>query len=124
MWRYWWYADPKGPCPWRAWYDGQNGAVRARHDAVFRFLESRPDWREPYAKKLDAGLVEVIIKTNVQHRLIGFCWPKYRFEFVFVIACTHKGVVYNPKSALETAEQRMRELVGGSTWIKSCVRPR
>jgi hypothetical protein len=124
MWRYWWYSDPKGACPWRAWYDAQNTAVRGKHDDVFRFLDTRPDWREPYAKKLDDGLVEVRIKTDVQHRLVGFCWPGSSFEFVFVIACIHKGVVYKPKNALATAKTRMDELINGSTWIKSCVRPK
>jgi hypothetical protein len=124
MWRYWWYADPKGPCPWRAWYDAQDASVKARHDDVFRFLESRPDWREPHAKKLDDGLVEIIIKTKVQHRLLGFCWAGNRREFVFVLACTHKGVVYKPKNALGTAGKRKSELIAGSTWMKCCDRPR
>jgi len=123
MWRYWWYADPKGPDPWREWYDSQNAHVRGKHDTVFRILESRADWRVPHAKKLDSGIVEIILKGGLQHRLLGFCWPGARFEFVFVIPCTHKGVVYTPKNALETARQRKTELIGGSTWIKSCVRP-
>jgi hypothetical protein len=124
MWRYWWYTpDPKGPDPWRAWYDRQDAQIRGRHDNVFRFLETRADWREPHAKKLQDGIVEVILKGKVQHRLLGFCWPNTRFEFVFVIACTHKGVVYKPKNALETGRERKRMLIAGSTWIKPCDRP-
>jgi hypothetical protein len=123
MWRYWWYADPKGPDPWRAWYDKQDAQVKGRHDNVFRILESRSDWREPYAKKLHDGLLEIRLTGRVQHRLLGFCWPNTPFEFVFVIACTHKGALYKPKNALGTASQRKTELLDGSTWIKSCVRP-
>lgn len=123
MWQYWWYANPVGPDPWRVWYDAQDEQVRGHHDNVFRFLESRPNWTRPHAKKLDDGLVEIILKTRVQHRLLGFCWPGRRLEFIIVVPCTHKGNVYDPKDALQTAGKRMREIIAGSTWIKHCVRP-
>jgi Phage derived protein Gp49-like (DUF891) len=114
MWRYWWYGDLIGPDPWRAWYDAQDAQVRGKHDNVFRILESRSDWREPHAKKLDDGMLEIILKGKVQHRLLGFCWPTANFEFIFVLPCTHKGVVYKPKNALKTARERKKELIAGS----------
>jgi hypothetical protein len=123
MWQYWWYCDPRAPaCPWREWYDSQDGQVKGRHDVVFKFLESRTIWKEPHAKTLGGGLVEIVLKGKVQHRLLGFCWPD-RLHFTILLPCTHKGIVYDPKNALVTARERMRELRDGSTWKKRCVRP-
>jgi hypothetical protein len=122
MWQYWWYADPRGPDPWRTWYDLQDGQVKGRHDNVFRFLESRTDWTKPYAKKLDDGLVEITLKARVQHRLLGFCWPE-RLHFTILLPCTHKGDVYDPKDALKTANVRMKQLTNGLEWKRCCVRP-
>jgi hypothetical protein len=122
MWNYWWYGDPNGPDPWRAWYDGQLPAVQGRHDNVFRFLEVRNTWGEPHAKRID-DFVEVILTTKVQHRMLGFFWPREPHCFTFLLPCTHKDKVYKPKNAFETAGVRMRELQNGSTWMKRCVRP-
>jgi hypothetical protein len=123
MWTYWWYCDPKGPCPWRAWYDKQLPAVQGRHDDAFRFLETRERWGEPHSKAID-DFVEVILKTKVQHRLLGFYWPaKTRFSFTFVLSCTHNGKKYDPRDAFDTASKRIQELKNGSTWMKRCVRP-
>jgi hypothetical protein len=123
MWMYFWYSDPTGPCPWRAWYDRQDASVRGRHDDVFRFLEARINWTEPHAKKFNnEPMVEIILKGKVQHRLLGFYWPR-RLSFTFVLTCTHKGNVYAPKNALNTARGRIDELIAGSTRIRRCVRP-
>jgi hypothetical protein len=124
MWRYWWYADPKGPDPWRAWYDAQNASVQGRHDAVFRMLEARVNWTPPHAKKIGDDLDEIILKTNVQHRLLGFYWPhSIRMAFTFLLPCTHKGRVYDPKDAFEIAERQIEELKSGRNWIRRCDRP-
>ena|ERR1700733_383181 len=123
MWKYWWYGDPDGPCPWRAWYDAQIPAVQGRHDAAFRFLEARESWGEPHSKAID-DFVEVILKTKVQHRLLGCYWPlRTRFSFTFVLACTHNGKKYDPRDSFATAGRRIRELKNGSTWMRRCVRP-
>jgi hypothetical protein len=124
MWTYWWYADPdpKKPCPWRAWYDARDSSVQGRHDDVFRYLEGRKDWREPHAKAI-GDVVEVILKTKVQHRLLGFYWPKGTLQFTFLLPCTHKGKVYSPKEAFKTANKYIGELKNGSKWIRRCVRP-
>ena len=123
MWQFWWYADPNGPDPWRDWYDHQDSQVRGRHDVVFGFLESRQNWTKPYAKKLEDGLVEITLKARVQHRLLGFDWPQ-RLSFTILLPCTHKGSVYDPKDAIDTANKRMNELRRGLKWIRRCVRPR
>lgn len=122
MWTYWWYGDPNGPDPWRQWYDAQDQSVRAKHDDVFRFLEARENWAGAHTKAID-DFVEVILKTKVQHRLLGFYWPAGKNNFTFLLPCTHKGTVYKPKNAFATAGIRIRELRNGSTRIRRCVRP-
>src|ERR1700733_15034150 len=107
MWKFWWYGDPKGRDLWRDWYDSSDGDVQARHDVVFKFLEARVAWREPYAKKLNDDLVEIIIKAKVQHRLFGFYWPE-RLNFTVLIPCTHKDDVYDPPNVFDTAAARIR----------------
>jgi transcriptional regulator with XRE-family HTH domain len=83
MWTYCWYSDPdpNAPCPWRTWYDAQNGSVKGRHDDAFRFLESRPQWNGPHAKKI-GKLVEIRLRTDVQHRLIGFYLDQLGYDAV------------------------------------------
>jgi hypothetical protein len=122
MWKYWWYGDPNGTDPWREWYERQLPAVQGKHDSVFKFLEATTTWGEPHTKRVD-DFVEIILKTKVQHRLLGFNWPRQSCCFTFLIPCTHKDKVYKPKNAFETAGIRMRKLQNGSTWMKSCVRP-
>ena len=125
MWKFWWYNDPIGRDPWRNWYDSLDGAGQGRHDIVFDFLESRPKWSEPYSKKLtdEDDLVEIILKTKIQHRLMGFYWPE-RLNFTILLPCNHKGTVYDPPNAIETAKSRIKELKNGKRWIKYCVRPK
>jgi len=72
----------------------------------------------------DDDFVEVILKTKVQHRLLGFYWPaKTRFSFTFVLPCTHNGKKYDPRDAFDTARKRIQELKNDSTWMRRCVRP-
>jgi hypothetical protein len=124
MWQYWWYGDPdqKAPDPWREWYDAQDSSVQGRHDNVFKFLETRTNWTKPYTKKIN-NFVEIILKGDVQHRLLGFYWPPGKLNFTFLLTCTHKGNVYDPKDAFRTADTRIKKLVNGSKWIRRCVRP-
>ena len=98
--------------------------MRAKHDVVVRFLEAGL-WKEPYAKQLKnhEGLVEIVITKGVAHRLIGFHGIG-RDEFTVVLTCTHKGKQYDPKHALDTAADRMKEVKEGRKQIvKYCNKP-
>lgn len=121
MWSYWWYGDPNGPDLWQIWYDGLDAQTQGRHDVVFGFLHARKTWIEPYAKALDDGLIEIILKGKVQHRLFGYYEPSY--QFTVVLPCIHKGTVYTPADAFKTAHKRMKILQTGSSWKRSCVKP-
>lgn len=124
MWTYWWYEDPNDPTPWQTWYSRQSNAVRGKHDSVFKFLENSPLWREPFAKQLSNGVIEVRITGETQHRLLGFYWPREQFHFTFVLTCTHKGRVYDPKEALRTATERIRDIRNGTRRIIRHARPK
>jgi hypothetical protein len=67
-----WYPDGTDN-PWQTWYEAQDVRVRARHDYVVRVLSSNR-WGEPYSAVLrdTDGIIEIKIKSNVQHRLLGF----------------------------------------------------
>jgi predicted small lipoprotein YifL len=71
-----------------------------------------PDFRRLRGKSYK-GLGEIRWETaNVQHRVIGCAGPQAG-EYIFLIGCTHKGPVYDPPSALDTAVQRMKFLRNG-----------
>src|ERR1700690_1537562 len=114
MWRFFLYPDGTKN-PWQWWYDGQNEDVRARHDMTIRFLNERREWRRPHAERLTdyEGLIEIIIKTNVQHRLFGFFGPE-ELTFTVVLPCIHRGKKYKPRHAKDDGFKRMKEIQNGT----------
>jgi hypothetical protein len=109
----------------QSWYDCQNDAVRGRHDTVIRFLLGQEVWRRPYAEKLVEcdGLIEIIIKTKVQHRLFGF-YGIEKGDFTVVLPCTHRGKIYTPREAKREAICRMNEVKQGKVKAIYCDQPR
>ena len=70
------------------------------------------DWHEPKAKKLVGpdGLYEIRFKAhNNATRAIGFFGPGPQ-EFTILIICNHKGNVYKPAHAIETAASRRKQI--------------
>lgn len=124
MWRFFWYPDGTKN-PWQTWYDGQNADVQARHDATIRFLNVRREWRRPHAEKLTdyEGLIEIIIKSNVQHRLFGFFGPE-ELTFTVVLPCTHRGKKYQPHGAKNDGLRRMKEIRNGTVERIFCDHPK
>jgi len=125
MWEWFCYDDNQEDDLWSRWYHGSSDAAQARHDVVLSYLEPRNanEWREPYTKALDNGLVEVRIHDGqVQHRLIGFYGPE-RLQFTFLISCTHKQNVYAPPDALKTAAKRKKDIEDGAASVRKSKRP-
>lgn len=117
------YDDGKTPNLWKRWYDDQSDRVQARHDAVIRILKTLNPWRNPYFHPLgNKGIGQIILKTDVQWRVLGF-HSADRTEFTVVYTCYHKGDVYTPRDAQMTAETRMNEILGDLTRRKPCVPP-
>lgn len=70
-------------------------------------------WQEPNAKKLrnEDPLYEIRYKANrCATRALGFFGPEEN-TFTIVLICTHKGRVYKPPKAFESAQGRVREAV-------------
>jgi len=72
-------------------------------------------WGRPFFDKLKGyeNLYEIIVKSNVQYRLIGCCGPR-RKEFTLLIGATKGGAskrkhaTWNPKNALKVADKRSK----------------
>src|ERR1700729_12628 len=99
---------------WVRWYRGLDDAVQGKHDTVLDYLEPRGahEWREPHTKKLNDDIIEIRIRSNVQHRLFGFFGPE-RGQFTILLSCTHKQNVYDPPDAKKTAVKRKKDIEDG-----------
>lgn len=111
------YVSPGGRNQIAEWYKRFSPQVRSDFDTLLGILRRTREWRKPEFKllkgKLYKGLGEIRWETaNVQHRLIG-CTGSQQGEYIFLIGCTHKGRIYTPPSALDTAIQRMKFLRTG-----------
>ncbi len=124
MWQFFWYPDGTED-PWRTWYVAQSGAVQGRHDFVIKALASNQQWREPLAKKMKGydDLIEIILDGKVQHRFFGFYGIGLNY-FTIVLPCIHKGKVYTPKNAIDTAVKRIIEVKTGRKRVIRCDIPK
>jgi hypothetical protein len=110
------YVSPGGNDLVRKWHDAQSFAVQAAFDTVVLFLlqSSFEEWRRPEFATLKgkyAKLGELRFDVrNVEYRPLGFFGP-CRSEFTILIGATKKGRVYNPRSALDTALSRCKEVL-------------
>ena len=77
----------------------------------------RSQWQVPQWKKVQsyAGLYEIRYKANNnQTRALGKFCETTENMFVITMICTHKGKVYDPPNAFETAEKRYKSISKGS----------
>ena len=68
------------------------------------------------------GLGEIIIKTDVQWRLIGR-YERSNETFTLTMICYHKERVYIPHDALEIAMERWKEMKNGLKGIMLNAHP-
>jgi len=71
---------------------------------------------------LGKDLIEVRLSGRVMWRILGF-YGSERRQFVVVGACNHKGKVYEPKEALNTARRMIKEIKAGKKVTVPCERP-
>jgi hypothetical protein len=121
-WAYRCYIDGKSPNLWRRWYDAHPDC-QGSHDSVFRILDTLTPWREPQAKKLSSGVIEVRLSGTLEWRVFGFYGTKQK-EFVVVSIASKKGAVYTPKDALKTAEKLMKLCQADSGKAGHCECPK
>ena len=84
-------------------------------DVAREYLEqrSRDDWLRPHFDMLSGKkwreLGEIRFKVDKQYRILGFFGPG-RAEFTMLVGSSKKGKNYDPRNALDTALDRMREV--------------
>ena len=111
-----WFCYPTGDEPdlWARWFAQQSKRAQAKHATVMRFL-SDGHWQRPHYRELTGkpqGLGEIRVSTEVEWRLIGRR-DEAEDSFTLLIICHHKGKVYTPTNALDTALARWREIENG-----------
>jgi hypothetical protein len=106
------------------WYKKVLPQVRADFDELIGILETKREWQRPEFKRLKGkqyrGLGELRWNTGkVEYRVFGCNGPGTR-EYTLLLGCTHKGRVYDPPDALDTATQRMKAIKNkqGSTYAR------
>ena len=125
MWTYRCYDDGQRTNLWKEWYDGHSD-YQGSHDSIFNTLEQQQQWGMPHTKVLHVGketIVEVRIKGDVQHRILGFYSPTKRGEFVVLATCNHKERVYDPPDILQTAVKRKKDIIANKAKANPCARP-
>ena len=102
------YVSPAGNNKIADWYAGLSVHEKADTDEFLKNMRRTRDWTLPdYRARLTGhkGLGELRWRSErKQHRLIGFFGDGVWYA---VVGCTHKGRVYHPHDALDTARKYM-----------------
>ena len=108
------YVSPAGNNKVEDWYRALLPQERAYADEFIKSMRKTREWTLPhYRLRLRGykGLGELRWHSGKkQHRLIGYLKGE---TFFAVMGCTHKGSVYDPHDALDTAEQRKSQIERG-----------
>lgn len=115
-WKFWDYVSPTGINKIRQWYDGLPPEAQADFDVLLEDLAVVTKWQRPILRYLSGkkykGVPELRFKAGrVQHRVLGY-FQRER-DFTLLIGCTHKGQVYSPPDARETAVRRKKLIETG-----------
>jgi len=106
------------------WYEDElSGAAQAEFDRVLRSLSNLPlvDWDRPlygivHHQGETFGEIRFDEKSRKQYRPMGFPMPKqWRAdpdleEFVIVVGASKKMKIWTPRSALDAAVKRIRDI--------------
>jgi hypothetical protein len=105
------YVSPAGNNRIADWYSGLSAQEKADADEFLKNMRKTREWKMPnYRPRLvnGEGLGELRWESEgKQHRLLGFFADKCWYA---VVGCTHKGQVYNPADALETAKKYKKQI--------------
>jgi len=102
------------------WYERLSRQEQATFDQLIRNLARLKQWEGREFKKLTGktnrkhrGLSELRFKAgNKQHRVIGYHGPAAG-QYSLLIGCNHKGRIYDPPEALDSAARRRNEIQRG-----------
>ncbi len=124
MWTFECYDDGVTPSLWQRWY-AATPTARGSHDAVFRILKDRLQWREPQAKIFDSDIVEIRLtgSDNIEYRIFGFYKKNVPKVFVVVAFGYKKGKSYTPKGLVSSSVKLMKDIQKGILETVSCEIP-
>jgi hypothetical protein len=94
--------------------------VEAAIRTFLKFLITQEYLREHFVKKLKGSkkLYEVRIRHNkVQYRLLG-CYGPQQKEFTLLIGTIKKGKIWNPPSAIKSAEKRYKLIYANNKYVR------
>ncbi len=117
-WNFRTYVSPTGRNDVQAEVDGYDDYAREAFSRAVEHLAITPkvQWDEPHGKKLknEDPLYEIRYKANNRAtRALGYFAPDGR-TFVIVLCCYHKGRVYTPPDAFDSAHRRIRQIEAGT----------
>src|SRR6266566_4445383 len=109
------YISPSGRDVIDDWYNRQSESVQGAVDVALEYLSQRPrqEWRRPEFDLLSGkmrAIGEIRLKVDKQYRILGFFGPS-RSDFTMLIGSSKKGQNYDPPGALDTALNRMKEVL-------------
>jgi hypothetical protein len=107
------YVSPSGRDMIDDWLGRQSDEVQAAMAVALEYLIQRPrnEWRRPEFDLLSGKMREIgeiRFKVDKQYRILGFFGPA-RSDFTLLVGASKKGSNYDPKNALDTALDRMKQ---------------
>ena len=118
------YVSPSGRDMIDDWYNRQSEAVQGAVDVTLEYLSQRPrdEWRRPEFDLLSGkmrAIGEIRFKVDKQYRILGFFGPA-RSDFTMLIGASKKGQNYDPQGTMETALDRMAQIIGDGRRCHVC----
>jgi hypothetical protein len=118
LWKFSVYQSTSGKTEVQNEIDGYNTYDRQKFVRAVSHLSVSPiaQWNKPKARKLTGHdpLHEICYQANNRPtRALGYFQDGEK-EFVIVLICYHKGKVYEPPEAFETAKRRIAEITSGT----------
>ncbi len=108
------YVSPAGNNKIADWYEALSVQERADADEFIKDMRKTADWAMPkYRPGLRGhkGIGELRwTSERKEHRLVGYLKGN---AFYALLGCVHKGKVYDPSEALDTADKRKTDIEDG-----------
>lgn len=119
LWSFETYVSPTGRADVQASIDGFDdyGSQSLQRQIEHLSVTEIKGWDEPQAKKLknEDPIYEIRFKANRRStRALGYFRKQRKNVFVIVLICYHKGSVYTPANAFESAHTRIKQIENGS----------
>ncbi|HXK28007.1 MAG TPA: hypothetical protein VJ646_07115 [Candidatus Binatia bacterium] len=114
IWRFRCFVSANGRNVISHWYEDLSPKEQADFDAEIEIWRKQVEWDSRDFERLKGqkykSLFEHKFKScGKQHRILGCFGPEPR-QYTFLLGCTHKGKIYDPPEAFDTALRRKSQL--------------